>query len=294
MSKVSLIKLKETVHEFNKNSTHFIFKFCYKRSHEGRPWVYYGSPPKCFLVGFRGPCHHGKRIFSVSHSKYGVCNCECFAQEVKISRVSLQSHSTSDLSDYSKHDVSLNLILRNRQIRSQTPFNSRNNRQDDSLLSRLLNNPMAVFNSKSEERRKICNNSKATTTQPPELKNLEPDNLSISSYSLASPSKIHNIEPNSAAEPRYNFCYSNWYKRQVVYDSLRQECTPFLDQGPCQNGEWLVRNLDVPNGVTCERRKCPEIQNIKAKPDFGGSYTYFDYRRQSCLTVNQICIKTLP
>ncbi|CAL8091397.1 unnamed protein product [Orchesella dallaii] len=48
------------------------------KSDEGYPWVYYGSPPKCYLAGQRGPCDIDERIFIQYQSPCGICNCNCF------------------------------------------------------------------------------------------------------------------------------------------------------------------------------------------------------------------------
>ncbi|CAL8091393.1 unnamed protein product [Orchesella dallaii] len=48
------------------------------KSDEGYPWVYYGSPPKCFLAGQQGPCEEDQSLFVKSDSPDGFCNCNCF------------------------------------------------------------------------------------------------------------------------------------------------------------------------------------------------------------------------
>lgn len=48
------------------------------KSVEGYPWVYYGSPKKCYLAGEQGPCPQDQKLFIKAGSPYGFCNCECF------------------------------------------------------------------------------------------------------------------------------------------------------------------------------------------------------------------------
>jgi len=47
------------------------------KSDEGYPWVYYGSPPKCYLAGQQGPCDLDQTIFVKDGSPFGYCNCKC-------------------------------------------------------------------------------------------------------------------------------------------------------------------------------------------------------------------------
>lgn len=83
---------------------------------------------------------------------------------------------------------------------------------------------------------------------------------------------------------RYQFCQSPSFERLVIYDRLRQECYPVLDQGPCNKNEWLIRSSDKRNGVECERRKCPANYNY-GQTDSGGAFSYFNYKTQECITV---------
>ncbi|CAL8132992.1 unnamed protein product [Orchesella dallaii] len=50
------------------------------KSDEGYPWVYYGSPKKCYLAGEQGPCMPDQSIFVTSRSAWGFCNCNCFKE----------------------------------------------------------------------------------------------------------------------------------------------------------------------------------------------------------------------
>ncbi|ODM90448.1 hypothetical protein Ocin01_16234 [Orchesella cincta] len=91
------------------------------------------------------------------------------------------------------------------------------------------------------------------------------------------------LSSSSTTTKRYQFCFSLAHDRQVVYDSLGQKCYPFLDQGPCQPGEWLVRDLEHDDSVLCEKRKCPKFMG-RSNIDYGESFTYFDPKRQQCFT----------
>jgi len=43
----------------------------------GYPWVQYGDPVKCYLVGVRGPCNEGMKMgFHTNLSLPGYCKCE--------------------------------------------------------------------------------------------------------------------------------------------------------------------------------------------------------------------------
>ncbi|CAL8091380.1 unnamed protein product [Orchesella dallaii] len=44
---------------------------------EDLPWLYFGNPPKCFLVGTTGPCASGQIFFGNLSSSYGFCECVC-------------------------------------------------------------------------------------------------------------------------------------------------------------------------------------------------------------------------
>lgn len=48
------------------------------KSVAGYPWVYYGSPTKCYLAGEKGPCDPDQKLLVEYGSFYGFCNCECF------------------------------------------------------------------------------------------------------------------------------------------------------------------------------------------------------------------------
>ncbi|ODN00315.1 hypothetical protein Ocin01_06367 [Orchesella cincta] len=48
------------------------------KSDEGYPWLYFGSPPKCFLTGQRGPCPADQSLFVELRTPFGFCNCDCF------------------------------------------------------------------------------------------------------------------------------------------------------------------------------------------------------------------------
>ncbi|CAL8091420.1 unnamed protein product [Orchesella dallaii] len=47
------------------------------KSDEGYPWVYFGSPPKCYLTGEQGPCDSFDKLFVKSDSEFGFCSCGC-------------------------------------------------------------------------------------------------------------------------------------------------------------------------------------------------------------------------
>ncbi|CAL8091417.1 unnamed protein product [Orchesella dallaii] len=48
------------------------------KSDEGYPWVYFGSPPKCYLAGEHGPCDDwNQKLFVKSGSTFGFCSCTC-------------------------------------------------------------------------------------------------------------------------------------------------------------------------------------------------------------------------
>lgn len=255
---------------------HFV---CLFSSHEGRQWVYYGNPVKCYLEGFRGPCPFGQRIFASANSKYGVCNCNCFTEHVKTA-------ATSSIAQFSYIFDSNNDILQNqfflpnqRRVRSHYSNSYHGNRNRIRSASNMT--------PKSDQSVRIhCSTSKTSTT-PTSTESPTDDTdpfLEVSSYDLSPPSSL------KRDKNRYKFCYSDWYNRQVMYDSVRQECVPFLTQGPCRKGEWLVRNLSTENGVECEKRKCPEIISTSGNKTLqlhGGSFSYFDYRTQACYTVNK-------
>ncbi|CAL8091428.1 unnamed protein product [Orchesella dallaii] len=49
------------------------------KSDEGYPWVYFGSPPKCYLAEEQGPCGDwNQKLFVKSGSTFGFCSCKCF------------------------------------------------------------------------------------------------------------------------------------------------------------------------------------------------------------------------
>ncbi|CAL8091432.1 unnamed protein product [Orchesella dallaii] len=47
------------------------------KSDVGYPWVYFGSPPKCYLAGTQGPCDGNQKLFVKSDSEFGFCSCGC-------------------------------------------------------------------------------------------------------------------------------------------------------------------------------------------------------------------------
>ncbi|CAL8091389.1 unnamed protein product [Orchesella dallaii] len=51
------------------------------KSDEGYPWVYFGSPPKCYLTGQRGPCEGDQSLFIKKGTPFGFCNCDCFQDQ---------------------------------------------------------------------------------------------------------------------------------------------------------------------------------------------------------------------
>ncbi|ODM89840.1 hypothetical protein Ocin01_16843 [Orchesella cincta] len=200
---------------------------------EGRPWVYFGNPPKCVVVGFRGLCPWGQRVFQVENSNYGVCNCDCFATKK-------QAGFTLNLVNF--QDIAHNLILhrKKRQI------------QPENISTHLS--------------RKRCYKR----------------NNAVVAHVFPSPFPLPLLSSSSTTK-RYQFCFSLAHDRQVVYDSLGQKCYPFLDQGPCQPEEWLVRDLEHDDSVLCEKRKCPKFMG-RSNIDYGESFTYFDPKRQQCFT----------
>lgn len=250
------------------------------RAHEGRQWVYHGNPVKCYLEGFRGPCPFGQRIFTSANSKYGVCNCNCFTKHVQ------NTPYPSNQFSYNFDNNDIQFFLPNRRrVRSQYSNGFNGNRVN---MMRTASNLTPKL---EESVKRQCSTSKisatTTSTTPSSIDDPGPSTLEVSSYLLTPPVKRN--------KNRYKFCFSDWYKRQVLYDSVRQECVPFLTQGPCRKGEWLVRNLGLENGVECEKRKCPEIissSRNKTEQLHGGSYSYFDYRTQACYTVKKSAKKS--
>ncbi|CAL8091409.1 unnamed protein product [Orchesella dallaii] len=66
------------------------------RSDEGYPWVYHGSPPRCYLAGQRGPCDVDRSIFITDGSPFGFCNCNCFEGVRRSNKIDYQFCKISD------------------------------------------------------------------------------------------------------------------------------------------------------------------------------------------------------
>ncbi|CAL8145482.1 unnamed protein product [Orchesella dallaii] len=217
----------------------------------GRPWVYYGAPRKCVLVGFRGPCPFGQRIFQLEHSNFGVCNCDCFAVK------QIVPENLSEMPALSNYNLKDNLILYPREERR----------------GRRIATKLADYFAPQ----KRCNRTKAGAFI---VNSKYMKSVLESDFVAADTEPLMDEEP---AKSRYQFCFSEAHHRQVVYDSGSQTCYPFLDQGPCQMGEWLVKNLED-DSVLCEKRKCNEFVGHSDKDHHhGGGFTYFDYKRQECI-----------
>jgi len=83
MSVVSKIVKRTNITCIGTSSNRFIYSSTPKANYFRHPlnrdiWVQYGNPPRCFLVGEKGPCPDGMKLAAVRNSSVGVCKCECY------------------------------------------------------------------------------------------------------------------------------------------------------------------------------------------------------------------------
>lgn len=46
---------------------------------DGYPWVKFGTPARCYLAGFQGPCPlYMKLFYNQTAPEFGYCSCDCF------------------------------------------------------------------------------------------------------------------------------------------------------------------------------------------------------------------------
>ncbi|XP_021968395.1 uncharacterized protein LOC110863404 [Folsomia candida] len=46
---------------------------------DGYPWVKFGTPTRCYLTGFQGPCPlYMKMLYNQNSPEFGYCQCDCF------------------------------------------------------------------------------------------------------------------------------------------------------------------------------------------------------------------------
>ncbi|XP_035702715.1 uncharacterized protein LOC118434067 [Folsomia candida] len=46
-------------------------------------WVKFGTPPRCYLTGYQGPCPlHMKLFYNINSPEFGYCQCDCFPSNV--------------------------------------------------------------------------------------------------------------------------------------------------------------------------------------------------------------------
>ncbi len=61
------------------------------KSIDGFPWVYYGTPPRCYLAGHHGPCELRQKLLVKENSRDGFCACECVVDGIQEGNVKWDS-----------------------------------------------------------------------------------------------------------------------------------------------------------------------------------------------------------
>ncbi len=69
------------------------------KSIDGIPWIYYGTPPRCFLAGHYGPCPVGQKLLAVHGTPFGICACECFVDDIQVGLINWKPSSLNNDQD---------------------------------------------------------------------------------------------------------------------------------------------------------------------------------------------------